>query len=252
MSGSEGSSIKQICTCAAGRSDASLQATFFRCCMDKNKIKKIILFAVLFIFMGLISIFIGIPLVNYASQPEKFRLLVENLGFWGYLLYLSMQIFQVVFALIPGEPFEILAGFSFGSFTGTILCLLGSVIGSSIVFLLTKKLGKRFVEIFFSIDKINSLKILNDKTKMYFLTFLLFFIPGTPKDLLTYVAGLTPIKFLPYIIISTVAKIPAILTSTLGGNAIGEKDYIFAIIIFAITGIISLTGIFIYNKITKK
>lgn len=220
--------------------------------MDKIKFKKLIIFGIIFIFMALVSIFIGIPLVKYVSEPEKFRTLVESLGFLGYIVYLLMQIFQVIFALIPGEPFEILAGFSFGSFMGTILCLTGSIIGSSIVFLLTKKFGRKFVEIFFSVDKIDSLKILNNKTKMYFLTFILFFIPGTPKDLLSYVAGLSPIKFLPYIIISTVAKIPSVLTSTLGGNAIGTKNYNFALIIFTLTGIISLIGIFIYNKITKK
>ncbi len=220
-----------------------------------NKNKKIIsifiLIAVL-IFTALVCIFIGIPLVKYVKEPQHFRSLVDSLGFLGYLLYLLIQVFQIMFAFIPGEPFEILAGYSFGALNGTLLCLLGSVIGSSIVFWLVRKFGIKFVELFFSTEKINSTKILKDKSKTYLLTFILFFIPGTPKDLLSYVAGLTNIKFLPYILISTIAKIPSIVTSTIGGDAMGNSNTIFAIIIFAITGIISVTGILIYNKINNK
>lgn len=220
---------------------------------DKNKkiISIFILIAVL-IFTAFVCIFIGIPLVKYVQEPQHFRSLVDSLGFLGYLLYLLIQIFQIIFAIIPGEPFEILAGYSFGAINGTILCLLGSVIGSSIVFWLVRKFGIKFVELFFSKEKINSAKIFKDKSKTYFLTFILFFIPGTPKDLLSYVAGLTNIKFAPYILISTIAKIPSIVTSTIGGNAMGNSNLIFAIVIFTLTGIISITGILIYNKINNK
>lgn len=218
---------------------------------NKKKLSIIIIVAVL-LFAALVSCFVGIPLLKFVKEPEKFRALVDNLGVWGYLLYLLIQVFQVVFALIPGEPFEILAGYSFGSILGTVLCLLGSLIGSSIVFFLARKLGVKFVELFFSKEKIKSIKFLHDKSKMYLLTFLLFFIPGTPKDLISYVAGLTPIKFVPYIIISTIAKIPSIITSTIGGDAMGEEKYTFAIIAFAVTGIISFVGILIYNRITNK
>lgn len=224
----------------------------FRITEKNKKIISVLIIVALIAFTVLVCYFIGVPLVKFVKEPEKFRALVDELGICGYLLYLLIQMFQVIFALIPGEPFEILAGYSFGSIWGTFLCILGSTIGSSIVFFLARKFGVKFVEIFFPREKIDSIKFLHDKTKMYFLTFLLFFIPGTPKDLISYVAGLTPIKFLPYILISTIAKIPSIITSTVGGDAIGEQKYTFAIIAFLITGIISFIGILIYNKITNK
>ena len=87
---------------------------------------------------------------------------------------------------------------------------------------------------------------------MYYLIFILFFIPGTPKDLLTYVAGLTQIKLFPYILITSIAKIPSVITSTIGGDAFGEKKYLYAFIVFVLTGLISIVGLIIYNKITKK
>ncbi len=220
---------------------------------EKNKkIWGIIILILVLIFSAIVSIFIGIPLVKFAKEPEQFRTLISDLGVWGYFAYIGMLLFQIIFALVPGEPFEILAGYTFGAVEGTLICLLTSVLGCTIVFFLAKKLGVKFVRLFFSDEKIQSLKILQDKNKMYFIVFLAFFIPGTPKDLLSYVAGLTPLKFLPYITITTIAKIPSIITSTIGGDALGDKQYIFAIIVFAITAILCLGGIVIYNKITKK
>ena len=203
------------------------------------------------IFIGA-SIIVGIPLVQFAKEPEKFRAIVEESGFLSRIICIVMLIIQTVLALIPGEPFEILSGYAFGLWEGTFLCILSSAIGSIIVFLISRKLGKKFVEIFFSKEKIDSLHILNDNKKMYYLIFILFFIPGTPKDLLTYVAGLTQIKLFPYILITSIAKIPSVITSTIGGDAFGEKKYLYAFIVFVLTGLISIVGLIIYNKITKK
>ena len=258
MSGSEGSSIKQLCTCAAGRSDVGLQVTFLLFMKhfkitDKNKKKiGILIFALIMLFMAAVCIFLGPPLVKFASQPEKFRQWVDTLGIWGYLAYIGMVAFQVVFAFIPGEPFELLAGYAFGAAEGTVLCCLGIALGSLIIFALTKKFGIKFVELFFPREKIDSLKILHNKRKMYTLTFIVFFIPGTPKDLLSYVAGLTPINLWAWMIISNVARLPSVITSTVSGNAFGTKKYTFAIIVFVITGILSAIGLIIYNKICSR
>ena len=220
---------------------------------DKNKkTLGIIILILIVIFSLVVGYFIGVPLVKYANNPSLFRDFVDKHGFISYIVFCLMSVFQTIFALVPGEPFEILAGYSFGAFGGTVLCLISSIIGSSIVFFLSRKLGTKFVELFFSAEKIASLNILQDKTKVYLLTFILFFIPGTPKDLLSYVAGLTPIPYLSYILITTVAKIPSVITSAIGGDALGDKKYLFAIIAFAVTAIISLSGILIYKKMTKK
>ncbi len=219
-----------------------------------NKQKKMALLAsaIVIVIFAAVSIFVGIPLVKYVSEPEKFRLLVDSWGIFGAFAYVIILIFQIIFAFIPGEPFEILAGYAFGAVEGTILCLLGSCIGSAIVFSLTRKFGIKFVELFFSAEKIKSVKFLNDKKKIHFLIFIIFFIPGTPKDLLSYVAGLTPIGFWQYLVLSTVAKIPSIITSTIGGSFMGDQQYHFAIITFVITGLVSLIGILIYNRFCDK
>lgn len=220
--------------------------------MKRKKILGIAITVFALLFVVGVCYFVGTPLVKYASEPEKFRNLVQSKGILGYLLFILTVYFQVVFAFIPGEPFELLAGYAFGAIPGAILCIIGASLGSATVFLLTRKWGIKFVELFFSAEKINSVKFLRNKKKTYILTFLAFFIPGTPKDLLSYVAGLTHINFWGYLLISSVARIPSVITSTVSGGAFGSKNYLFGICAFAITGIISALGIIIYNKMSKE
>ena len=218
---------------------------------NKKKVGLAITIAIV-VFLVLVCIVVGIPLLKFAKDPERFRIWVDSLGVWSYLAFIGILVFQIIFAFIPGEPFELLAGYAFGALEGTLLCMAGILIGSLLVFTLTKKFGVKLVELFFSMDKIRSLKFLHNKQRMYFITFLVFFIPGSPNDLLSYVAGLTPIKLGPWLLLSTVARIPSVLTSIISGDAVGTQNYIFALTVFGITGVLSITGLLIYNAICKK
>ena len=219
-----------------------------------TKQKKIISVIVLVLFLGfsaLVAWFIGKPMISLVSEPEKFRGWVESRGNWGRLIFIGMMVFQVLIALVPGEPLEIGAGYAFGAVEGTLLCVIGITLGSLLVFFLVRKFGVRLVEVFFSIEKIRSLKFLQNEKRLDAIIFLIFFIPGTPKDLLSYFVGLTDINPLHWFIIVTIARLPSIITSTVGGNALGGQEYKFAVTVFAVTLIISVCGALIYNKISK-
>ena len=201
---------------------------------------------------ALIMWLVGAPLVRFASEPEKFRAWVDGHGFGGRIAYIGMVIFQVVIALIPGEPFEIAAGYAFGAVEGTLLCILASTLGSVAVFLLVRRFGVRLVEVFFSKDKLKSVRFLKSTPKRDMLFLIIFMIPGTPKDLLSYVAGLTDIRFPVWLMICSLGRIPSIITSTVGGNALGTQNYWFAIAVFAATMAVSGVGLLIYNRICKR
>ncbi|MGN0369233.1 MAG: TVP38/TMEM64 family protein [Butyrivibrio sp.] len=220
----------------------------------KDIYKKIIVIAsiVIFILMTVfVFIYVGKPLIRFVSEPEKFREWVDERGILGRLAFLGMTMLQVIIAIIPGEPMELVAGYAFGMWEGTFLCILGATLGGIPVFLLVKKFGIKAVEVFFSREKIESLKFLKSSPKRDFWIFILFFIPGTPKDLLNYVVGLTDMKLGKWLIISLVARIPSIVTSTIGGDALGVQNYVFAIIVFGGTLVISCIGMLIYRKICK-
>ena len=203
----------------------------------------------LVVFMGLLCWFVGRPMIRFVSEPEKFRLWVDEHGIWGRLAFIGMVIFQIIVAIIPGEPLEIGAGYAFGAVEGTILCLIGAVLGGAIVVLLVRRYGIKLVEVFFPKEKIMSLRFMQDSRR---LELLVFMIPGTPKDLLCYAVGLTNLRMRDWLWISLVARIPSIITSTIGGNALGERNYVFAAAVFAVTLLISLGGILLYRHICRK
>ena len=209
-------------------------------------------FVLFLVLTGVVGWYIGRPMVALAGEPERFRAWVDSHGIWGSLAFVGMMTLQVVIALIPGEPLEIAGGYAFGFWQGTFLCLLGICLGSVLVFLLVRRVGTALVEVFFSREKIQSLRFLHQSRRRDFLIFLVLFIPGTPKDLLSYFAGLTDIRFSKWLLIAAVARIPSVATSTAGGAAVGDENYVFAAVVFAATFVISLLGLWLYNRISAR
>ena len=190
-------------------------------------------------------------MLKFVSEPEHFRAWIDQYGFNGKLLFVGMILLQVVVAIIPGEPLEIGAGYAFGIWEGTILCMIGFLLGSTVIYLLGKRFRKPLLTLFFSEEKIQSLWFLRNSPKRNSLIFLLMIIPGTPKDLISYIVSMTDIKLLPWLGIVTVTRIPSLITSVIGGNALGLKNYQFAILVFVGTLLISGLGMLIYQKICK-
>lgn len=207
--------------------------------------------ATVLVFFGLIAWFAGRPMVAFVSDPERFRYWVASNGIWGRLAFVGMMALQVVVAVIPGEPLEIGAGYAFGAWEGTGLCLLGAVVGSAVVFLLVRLYGVRLVERFFPVEKIRQLRFLKDAHRRDLLMFILCFIPGTPKDLLSYFVGLTDMSLARWLAIVSVARIPSVITSTIGGDALGGQNYRFAVAVFVLTVLISAAGLLVYQKICR-
>lgn len=207
---------------------------------------------VLFLLLSaLICWFAGRPLIHFAKQPELFRQWVDRQGVWGPILFMGMVILQIVVAIIPGEPLEIAAGYAFGALEGTLWCLIGAFLGRVMVFLLVRRFGTRAVEVFFPPEQQRSLKFLQNERRLTFWVFFLFFLPGTPKDVLCYIVGLTNLPLRSWLFISAIAPIPSIVTSTIGGDALGMGEYTFAILVFAITITISGIGLLAYRAICR-
>lgn len=216
--------------------------------------KKIALLAIagFILVMGVLCALVGIPMIRFASDPEQFRQWVDSHGILGEITYMLMVILQVIIALIPGEPLEIAGGYAFGAVEGTILCLAAGGIGSAVVFFLVRRFGIRLVEVFFPREKLRQLNFLRSSPRRTVLFLLIFMVPGTPKDLLCWFVGLTDMKLPVLLLICTLGRLPAVITSTVGGNALGDERYWFAVIIFAATFVLSITGLAIYNRICKK
>lgn len=206
--------------------------------------------AVVAVIAILATVFIGRWLGSFSD--DSFRDYIRSFGPAGWLVLLGLQFLQVFIALIPGELLETGAGYAFGPVWGTLICYAGVAMASSLVFLLTRRFGVKLVEVFISREKINQLSFLRTERKRNTLVFVLFLIPGTPKDLLTYFVGLTDMKLGSFLLISLIARLPSVLSSTAGGHLLGEGNYVGALWLYGITGAVSVAGLLIYNAIMRR
>lgn len=203
-------------------------------------------------FMGLMLYYVGRPMIRLARDPAAFQAYIRKMGAGGVLLFAGMIILQVIVAVIPGGPFQVAAGYAFGVLGGTVLCDLATAAGSVIVFLLTRRYGRRFIELFFSDRDIDSVQLLKTDDRKDLLIFLLFLIPGTPKDLLSYLVGLTDMPLGRWILIAAVGRLPAILLSAMSGSAVSTGKYREAAIVMALILALSMAGMLFYRKHNQK
>ncbi len=220
--------------------------------MGKKICRRVIACCILFLSLILGVTIILLPYFQRLSEPayqDEIQRWVNGMGIGGLFVVLGGQVLQVIIAFIPGEPVELLSGALYGTVGGLVICLAGCMMASTIIFLLTKKFGKRLLYLLFSEDKLQNWRWLHESQKNDMVTFILFFIPGTPKDMLTYIVGMTEMRVEKFICISTLARIPSILSSTMIGAAMRQGEWEMSLIVFFITGIVGILGIGFENKI---
>lgn len=188
----------------------------------------------------------------YFSDTDVIGEWIEDNYLLGAVIMTALCAFQVVIALIPGELLEIASGYAFGGVVGTLICVVGITLGSVIAILLARRFGRKLVESLYPREKIDEIPIINSPNKRNTMTFLLFLIPGTPKDMFTYVIGMTEMSIPTYIALTFFARLPSIVTSTVGGGALGDDQIGRAVIIFIIAGVISGVGYLSYLGISNK
>lgn len=209
----------------------------------------LVIFAAVCIAVGW---FVGKPMIELAGDPEVFRDWVDSFGFWGKLAYVGVMALQVVIVLIPGEPFELAGGYAFGALEGTVLALTGFVIGSALVFSLVRRFGVKMVEVFYTKDKIREMEFLRNPKKTKIIAFIIMMIPGTPKALISYFAGLTKLTMRQWLTIVAIARIPSLISSTIPGGAAGSENYVLAAVMMGVSLIISTIGVVYYRRIRRE
>ncbi|MFA9463078.1 MAG: VTT domain-containing protein [Velocimicrobium sp.] len=220
--------------------------------MEKQTRRRVIAYCILFLFLIFVVTIILLPYFQRLSEPAyqaQIQRWVNKMGIVGMFALLGGQVLQIIIAFIPGEPVEMLSGALYGAVGGLTICLAGCIMASTIIFTLTKKFGKRLLYLLFSEDKIQTWRWLHESQKNDMVIFILFFIPGTPKDMLTYIVGMTEMSTGKFIGISMLARIPSVLSSTMIGATMRQGEWKMSLIVFFITGIVGVFGIGFKNKI---
>ncbi len=143
---------------------------------------------------------------------------------------------------------------SYGPIGGLFVIFLGAFISSVIIFYAVRKFGKSFIYSFVAKEKIEKLensKLFSNPKRIEEILFILFFIPGTPKDLLVYIGGILPIKPSRFFLISTFARFPSIISSTIAGSSLVEGNWLVIIMVYVITFMIAGIIMYVFNKKEK-
>ena len=220
--------------------------------MHKNRLKKIfflLAFPLLIISLVVVAIIYQKEIWSIFASPEALRAWIASLGFIAPLAFVALQCIQVIIFVIPGEVPQIAGGYLFGFWWGSLLSVSGIIIGSAVNFLLARLLGVPFVRLLFSHEKIDYAGRIATSPRARISMFLLFLIPGIPKDILCYGAGLTPLTLHVFLIISTLGRLPGIFGSAFMGGAAAEEKWIVAGAVFLVASLLFLLGFFFKERI---
>lgn len=216
------------------------------------KITRIIL--TIFIVVAL-AIFIWrlAPFIKDLSTKEgqiAFKEKIDSMGFGGLLLLFGLQILQILLVVLPGEPFEVLAGMCYGAWGGCLFITVSVFITTTMIFFTVRKLGKKYLYNFFKkekVDKVMKSKLFKNPRNLDIVLCILFFLPASPKDLFVYIGGLLPVKPLRFILISTFVRFPSVITSTMVGANISNGNWKMILLIYGATFAIAALCIYLVS-----
>lgn len=194
----------------------------------------------------------GRSMTEFITDTESFKQWLDTYKGLSGAIFVFIRAFQTVIKIIPAEPLEIAAGYAFGTWGGLALCSLGTFLGSLVITALARLLGSRFVSAFINEEQLKSLSIVRNRKNQRLFLFIFYLIPATPKDLLTYAAGSLKMNMAEFFIITTIARIPSIVTSTICGSQLEQNNIKAAAVVFIATALVSAICALIYNQYKKK
>ena len=227
----------------------------------KLKIVKFIMFIIVIIAMIGMTVYLFPVMKNLSTYEGQiaFKEKVNTSGVWGFLALLGLQFAQIFLVVLPGEPLEILAGMCYGAVGGMFFIFFSVALTTTVIYLLVRKFGKELIYDSFGkekIEKIENSKAFQNPKNLEFIFAVCFAIVVTPKDLLTYLGALFPIKPIRFIAIATFCRFPSIISSTIVGQYFSQGNWKVSIIVYLITFAITflmiwLVKIFDKDKITQ-
>lgn len=218
----------------------------------KEKLKLVLNIVLITGFLALLvfaTVRYGTEITRLARKPERLRVVLNSYGWKGILIFMLIQLVQVVAVAIPGEIVQLAGGYIYGTWLGTLYSLTGIIAGSVLIFLVAKLLGYPIVKIFVSQKNLEKFDFKMNNSKSELAMFVLFLIPGMPKDLLTYIAGLTPVKPLRFFVIITIGRLPALFASSYIGYSAGKGNYLIAVILSAAALVLFGAGVLFRDRI---
>ena len=192
------------------------------------------------------------PTLSIVFEPGGVETLIELItsqGPLGVLILLGMQLLQIIVAFIPGEVVQIAAGMMYGPLWGSVVILVGCVLSSMVVYELAHKLGAPFVRSMVGEKQLLKFRQFELSGKFGVTVFILFLIPGFPKDVLTYIVPLSDMNLRTFLLLSTIARTPGVIISTYAAAGLADGNIVTSVIIFVVAALIAIIVLLLRNRI---
>lgn len=221
--------------------------------MEKADIIKFVGLIVFFLLIGAVVAMLWPYLGELFEEGGVERMIerVQNAGPIGILMLLGLQFLQIIVAFIPGEVVQIAAGMLYGPWLGALVIIIGCIISSAFIFMLVHKLGAPFVQNMVSTEYLEKFRAFEQTGKLNIIVFILFLIPGLPKDVFTYLVPLTDMRMRDFLLLSNVGRIPGIIISTYAADGLIDGRITESIVIFVVAALIAVFGIAFRKRIMK-
>lgn len=182
------------------------------------------------------------PMTQFFSNREEMLKIVNDLGPLAPLAYIVLQITQTVVAPIPGNLVGGIGGLVFG-WWGVLWTTVGATIGASLVFWISRKFGRSFVEKFVKKESLEKFDFVLNSKRASLILFAIFLIPGLPDDVVCYLAGLTKVPIKRLVLIFAVGRLPAVIGNNYIGMGLGEGNY-GLVAVLSVLGVLLLAIIY--------
>jgi uncharacterized membrane protein YdjX (TVP38/TMEM64 family) len=176
-------------------------------------------------------------LLHVVEDKERLRVYLKNWGALAPLAFIAIQALQVVIAPVPGELTGLAGGFIFGAFWNVVYSTIGLTIGSAIAFVAARIIGRPLVQLMISSQTLEKFGHLTER-RGAIATLALFAIPGFPKDILSYLLGLSPMHFLTFVLVCALGRVPGTILLSLSGAALYKENWKTLMILAVLAGIL--------------
>jgi uncharacterized membrane protein YdjX (TVP38/TMEM64 family) len=190
--------------------------------LDRQSILQIVLI-VLVLAIGTYLLY-SFGLVDLLTDKQRLLVFIKEHRGTAAFTYIGLQVLQVLAAPVPGEVTGFVGGMFFGMGWGILYSTIGLTVGSWLAFMIARLLGRHIVEVVVNPKIIKRYDYVM-KHKGLFLAFVMFLIPGFPKDILCYLLGLGHMGQRDFLMVSTSGRLLGTVLLTVGGTLFRDQRY---------------------------
>lgn len=216
-----------------------------------SAIAKLVLLIVILVGIPLYIFFFHHDLIDRFSDIREIERGLAEYKTESIFIYIGAQLLQIIICIIPGQELQFAAGYMYGFWLGYAFSLIGAALGTIVTYYLARLLGHDAMHMIFGEEKMNSIVEQIRGKKGIIIIFLIYLIPGVPKDLCNYAAGLSEIRLDRFLIVSLIGRSPGMMGSLLIGNQLVNGQYTSAIIIGIVAVVLCVLGLIFRKKVME-